>query len=1311
MKNLFTYVLLLCAILAHGQFDKIESLTYGTIVNYYPNSCNTSVPDAVGKYTFCDSAGNLGVVMQSTGLNGTFIDYVGESLDANREVFVTENGISIRNSNNLYQNFPHYSVLKDNQSPSVTREVRNASIDQTGNLIYSNGSFGFYAINLNDFSNIQLDFRDNMGDPVSNIYTSAITVDRVNNITYIAATDQFAAYNIYSWDGTSLTLISENFYNLDSNNPGSDLTYSNGKLYYRVVDEMFQIDLSSSTATPAPINEINNATSSLSDFTVDTNGDIIVSGIDINSSEPSILVLESASSAIWSYDPFSSSTTQGVSQLEIYDGQLYAIDSSNRKQEIYVYSIDRAADTLIEEPELDYQFFISNGIRPTNNSVNPPTTNVYESLSVANGLLYFTVSDTNGLRDYTETFNIVRFDGTTYDPSTFDELSNLRASVIQGSKEIAPYENEMFFATVRSSGVDGQFIWSLDDQLGLENQLIAPFNAFTFDFELDTDGSPISAVEISASSSANGLYKYKDAVVYPLPSVPRTNGFRPNLNPRIARYNSSVIAHDTSNNSLIYYQDDRLTNTISLDVNNLATFDAFTPDANGNIWFYKPNIGGGNSGLRMFDPLSQSSLVLDFPLNSGIGSTEEVFVTLSGNVMMLSGTVVQVYNGSNVETFDLSSQIGGGTGGNMRADDATIGLNGDIYIPASGGLLKFNYNAGLPLIQHIPFFNNSIIPAQDEFQSIVVGDVSLDPSGEYLWMSHENGVIRLKLALADTTPVLSYSQNFTTGFVGRVYHDKNNNDSFDLGEEVPNISVAAVNGNEIRRGFTDESGSYTIPYTSTGSYDIVIPTLPIGLEASPQFLTATVTDVDQDTNIADIKLLTTDQSAIYAQGFVKEGAWGFDNRDGFDNSFVGAISNLGTNPINNVTVTYSIENADATTANTLPAVLETELIAYTPLGDDNVYENLQVNPRNHEVEVSLDPAEFTLNVENLTPTITNDGSRIDVQYTIPAVGTNQTFTIRVKTGIFDPSLNGVVLNYGVSAISSPDLNSTAGSSYSLLPVDLNNTFIEFSSERYNFVNPFFVSAPNPSADVKVFYDGIQSTTLRSSFDPNDKLAMPGVPGIVNDVSIDHKWLIYVIRFENEGNFPAQDVSIIDVLDSDLNPDTFTFLSSSHPVDIVTRVENGNSVLQFNFDNINLDFTDNDPSASQGYVQFAISADENIGENTLVENEADIYFDQNPPIRTPVIQHNFKTITLSNDQFEIKDGVSVYPNPTSGLLRFRESGNSNINSHQVYDTMGRLMLEDQTSAQETNLGSLPDGVYLLKIVTSKSTKTHKIILKR
>jgi phage-related tail fiber protein len=75
---------------------------------------------------------------------------------------------------------------------------------------------------------------------------------------------------------------------------------------------------------------------------------------------------------------------------------------------------------------------------------------------------------------------------------------------------------------------------------------------------------------------------------------------------------------------------------------------------------------------------------------------------------------------------------------------------------------------------------------------------------------------------------------------------------------------------------------------------------------------------------------------------------------------------------------------------------------------------------------------------------------------------------------------------------------------------------------------------------------------------------------------------------------------------------------------------------------------------------------------------------------------------------------IYPNPATDLIRIEKLGNQNVNSIEVYNLQGALLLkvhDDSSPITTIDFGSMHSGNYILKIYTNKhnsfSYKVEKI----
>jgi uncharacterized repeat protein (TIGR01451 family) len=194
-------------------------------------------------------------------------------------------------------------------------------------------------------------------------------------------------------------------------------------------------------------------------------------------------------------------------------------------------------------------------------------------------------------------------------------------------------------------------------------------------------------------------------------------------------------------------------------------------------------------------------------------------------------------------------------------------------------------------------------------------------------------------------------------------------------------------------------------------------------------------------------------------------------------------------------------------------------------------------------------------------------------------------------------------------------------------------------------------------------------------------------------------LTYTIRFQNTGTAPAQNIVVVDTIDSDLDLSTFSMVSSSHPVELVNM---GNGIMHFEFNGIWLpDSTSNEPLS---HGQFTYRIRENVGNVNMSEitNTAYIYFDWNAPIITNTT-YNVNVWIEGID--EASDLFKVFPNPTTDAVTIEARDAFN---YTVYDLNGRAMIQGKGNTMETiSLQTLMNGQYILSLNTGNSTRNLKV----
>lgn len=224
-------------------------------------------------------------------------------------------------------------------------------------------------------------------------------------------------------------------------------------------------------------------------------------------------------------------------------------------------------------------------------------------------------------------------------------------------------------------------------------------------------------------------------------------------------------------------------------------------------------------------------------------------------------------------------------------------------------------------------------------------------------------------------------------------------------------------------------------------------------------------------------------------------------------------------------------------------------------------------------------------------------------------------------------------------------------------------------------------------------------TVVGSFDPNDKQSEPG-EHITTEQLADGQAIVYTVRFQNTGTYPAEKVTIEDTLDlKNLDLRTFRVIASSHPM---TWSLGNKGLLRFVFDNINLPDSASSEPQSHGFVQYSVRPKPDLVIGDAIRNTAYIYFDFNLPVVTNTTETK---VTLPDAIFSStqRNNLSVYPNPASTLLRVSSEQLLPAGRLEIRDALGNLRLEQPfaTIRQTTfDIHQLPAGWYVLRVVAGK-----------
>ena len=256
-----------------------------------------------------------------------------------------------------------------------------------------------------------------------------------------------------------------------------------------------------------------------------------------------------------------------------------------------------------------------------------------------------------------------------------------------------------------------------------------------------------------------------------------------------------------------------------------------------------------------------------------------------------------------------------------------------------------------------------------------------------------------------------------------------------------------------------------------------------------------------------------------------------------------------------------------------------------------------------------------------------------------------------------------------------------------------------------FLTQFSVNDADPWVD-------IDCTQNIGSYDPNDKQAFPEGYGAAHYIRPGTE-LEYLIRFQNTGTDTAFTVRIVDTLSTWLDPTSIKPGASSHHYQFDLT---GAGIATFLFENILLPDSNVNQAGSNGFVKFSIHPRVDAPLETVIENDAAIYFDFNDPVITNTVFHrlgeNFVVGTWQPHQPGAE--VSISPNPfgdwtTLAIKGLKKDGRLRL---QVFDLQGVLVREQASGSAVFQLerGDWQAGVYLFSITQDgKSVGSGKLIV--
>lgn len=1180
-----------------AQITKVETYQIGTQIDYYIGECGNDIPEAQGKLSFCDRAGNLAVVEESLGLNGRGTLALLPNYYNDSEIYVTRNGLSIRHADGSWENVPNVA-FQNPELPSWnnTGAVRDGFVKPDGTILLYVNQASRYVHKYNLITK-EISISENTSS-VGGSGITGLTYDQVSGRTFASAISGGTRSLLEFTDpGFVLLNNSNEIFEVFQDTNSRAQVIKDGVLYSGNLNGLFAIPIDNPTAITKydaeetgllPFDKVN-------DFEIADDGMFWLAQQASNNNAGGVTKFDIVNETYELYtreNPGGSVVDLLPRSIALNPNGIVHISPSNYNG---VADINFTSGTPVWE-FIEEDDFTNFGV---------PITYIPSEINYFNGKTYYITNDFS--TGNSTNYEVVIRDGDTWTGRNDNAPGNISFWMIERFREAHPTP-------------DGGSIWSnsLDDiivTIDSEDTFTSDikFNPSGLQSAVDEDSKLVQNIFVPGESTE--VRKVIAPTTYAYPT--ENNGG----NRAVAQYNDQIWVFNQSAGTIEIYVQDNLVQTYILDpAISLSSYFRIAIDSNGIFWALKSTFPSAT--LLRFDRTTEE--LTEIALTSDFGPTSGIEVAPDGGIWLLSSTDAIFYK-DELEYAFPNDLLDFGT-----IEDGQVDVNGKMHLITVGGLSGDihtieNPTATEPLIESVNLVNypnESLLPTENTSGA---DDIIIDTDGDY-WINSSRGFYKI----IDDDPTPSYrTQGITTGIIsGRLYGDVNDNDQYDDGEEIAGVSVSLIVNGEVQNTVTDGNGIYRIfAKAENVAHTIVVNTLDDDYYLLDRTQQVSVTTLDQNYENYDFQIEVKDYSSIYYKQGQRIGVWGFD-RQAFDNTFTLAITNMSTTKtFNELSTTFLFENKDG---GELPEILDVTFTKIDPNGLAQLHSKIAINPKNGRWSLpGISPSTYVRTEDNsIAYTLTEETGKRRVLFTIPEITPRDTWVVEIKTDIFDPTQNGTVIVHTVESTSSPDYEGApqGGDVFILYPEedrnfndvplpseDLNSPYVDpFDPENNIYTEPKDVYAPSP-----------YESPLYSSYDPNDKMVEGGNTLEINETDIARKWLTYTIRFENTGNFSAKDIYILDELDENILPDSFTLLESSDSVevDFLPSGENLSKILRFSFNDIFLPFDD---ANNDGWVKFRVRVKDTIAEGTIVENTAAIYFDQNPPIITNTIQNRFST---------------------------------------------------------------------------------------
>jgi hypothetical protein len=112
----------------------------------------------------------------------------------------------------------------------------------------------------------------------------------------------------------------------------------------------------------------------------------------------------------------------------------------------------------------------------------------------------------------------------------------------------------------------------------------------------------------------------------------------------------------------------------------------------------------------------------------------------------------------------------------------------------------------------------------------------------------------------------------------------------------------------------------------------------------------------------------------------------------------------------------------------------------------------------------------------------------------------------------------------------------------------------------------------------------------------------------------------------------------------------------------------------------------------------------------VSNDAQFIWSKNVILDNEVIVRKTVASLSVNETEVLNSKISIYPNPAKNQFNLDyDSARININKVQIFNTLGEKIFETNTISESITFGTIPSGMYFVKIISDTFEVTKKLMI--